>query len=298
MMIDKLAIIGVGLIGGSLARALKGKEACKTVAGYGRKIENLQAAVELGVIDEYSDKLPDVVSNANIIVIATPLSTYPDLLQTIADNTEPGTLITDVGSVKGSVVSAARSVLGERVADFIPGHPIAGTEESGVRASFAELFHDHLVILTPLEENRQEDIELVSKMWQQCGASVVELQADYHDQVLAATSHLPHVLAYALVDTLAGMSEQEDIFRFSAGGFRDFTRIASSNPGMWADICLANELNLLDMIEEYKIHLDEIAELLNTGDKQGLQQLFNKLKLTRDKYVVKTANIPRDNNPE
>ena len=298
MQIDKLAIIGVGLIGGSLARALKRSDACKIISGYGRSKENLQAAVDLGVIDEYSDDLQEVIKNANIIVIGSPLSTYPDLLRKIADCTESDAIITDVGSVKGSVVSAARSILGERAGSFIPGHPIAGTEQSGVRASFAELFENHLVILTPMEENSPADIQLVSDMWKQCGASVVELPVDYHDQVLAATSHLPHVLAYALVDTLAGMGEQEDIFRFSAGGFRDFTRIASSNPGMWTDICLANELNLLDMIEEFKIHLDEIAELLNNQDKQGLEQLFNKVKVTRDRYVVQNKKIPTDNNPE
>jgi prephenate dehydrogenase len=298
MLINKIAIIGVGLIGGSLARALKSANACKTVSGFGRNQDNLKVAVELGVIDDYSENINDVIRDANIIVIATPLSSYPDMLQSIAGNTDPDAIITDVGSVKGSVVTEARSALGEGVGSFVPGHPIAGTEQSGVKAAFAELFQDHLVILTPLEENKQDDVEMISQMWKLCGASVVELPVDYHDQVLAATSHLPHVLAYALVDTLASMSEQDDIFRFSAGGFRDFTRIASSHPGMWTDICLANELNLLDMIEEFKIHLDEIAELLNKQDKQGLQQLFNKVKVTRDKHVLPNKKNPAENNPK
>lgn len=267
MLFNKIAIIGVGLIGGSLARALKENDQCNIISGFGRNQDNLQKAVDLGVIDDYSDDINTVVQDAEVIVFATPLSTFRPLLELLGPCINDDVIITDAGSEKGSVVKAAREVLGENITNFIPGHPIAGTEKSGVEASFKELYQDHLVILTPLPENSEENIAVIRKMWETCGANVVNLAVDYHDKVLAATSHLPHVLAYALIDCLANMKEEGDVFKFSAGGFRDFTRIAASNPEMWADICLSNKANLLDLLNLYTDHLTKIRKLIESDER-------------------------------
>ncbi|MEJ2094689.1 MAG: prephenate dehydrogenase/arogenate dehydrogenase family protein, partial [Gammaproteobacteria bacterium] len=213
MLIDHLSIIGVGLIGGSLARALRKQNACGHITGYGRSSEHLQEAVDLGVIDNFSLSMGSAVKSADLIVLATPL-------------------ITDVGSAKGSVVEAAHATLDDFLPRFVPGHPIAGKEKSGVSASTADLFQSHRVILTPLPETSVSAIDKIRQMWELCGAEVVQLGVKQHDEILAATSHLPHMLAYALVDCLAGMRERDEIFRFAAGGFADFTRIASSDPQM------------------------------------------------------------------
>ena len=291
MFINKLAIIGVGLIGGSLARALKKGKACNRISGFGRNEENLKKAVALGVIDDYSNNLAEVVNDADVIVIATPLTTFGTLLKEIAVNTKHNAIITDVGSAKTSVVEEAKAILADKLHSFVPGHPIAGTEKSGVEASFQELFQDHLVILTPLEENSTESISLVTRMWESCGARVIRLSVQHHDIVLAATSHLPHVLAYTLVDCLANMDEHDDVFRFSAGGFRDFSRIASSNPEMWSDICISNNENLLATIEHFKSHLDEITMLIKNKDKKGLQEIFTRVKDTRDNLLLNAKSI-------
>lgn len=285
MLFNKIAIIGVGLIGGSLARALKENDQCNIISGFGRNQDNLQKAVDLGVIDDYSDDINTVVQDAEVIVFATPLSTFRPLLELLGPCINDDVIITDAGSEKGSVVKAAREVLGENITNFIPGHPIAGTEKSGVEASFKELYQDHLVILTPLPENSEENIAVIRKMWETCGANVVNLAVDYHDKVLAATSHLPHVLAYALIDCLANMKEEGDVFKFSAGGFRDFTRIAASNPEMWADICLSNKANLLDLLNLYTDHLTKIRKLIESDERAELIELFSRVKTTREKMI-------------
>lgn len=287
VLIGKLAIIGVGLIGGSLARALRSAGQCHQIRGYGRDIKHLQTAFELGVIDHYSTNLAEIVADADVIVLATPLDTMDPLLKSIAELASPECIITDVGSAKGSVIYTARLVLGNKLKNFIPGHPIAGTEKSGVEASFPELFQNHMVILTPLIENSIKALDIVTRMWEACGAQVVSMPIEQHDQILAATSHLPHVLAYALVDCLASMNAHNEIFRFSAGGFRDFTRIASSSPEMWADICVANRDNLLDVIDQYKLHLDEIATQISENDRKGLMETFARARDTREHFLEK-----------
>jgi prephenate dehydrogenase len=282
MLFNKIAIIGVGLIGGSLARALRANNQCRTISGYGRSRENLDKAIALGVIDDYSDDMGAVVKDADLVLLATPLASFAPLLEKIKPYVNDKLIITDAGSEKGSVVEAARKIIGDKIKQFVPGHPIAGTEKSGVEASFKELYEDHLVILTPLPENKPEQVKSVSTMWESCGARVVNLDVEYHDKVLAATSHLPHVLAYALVDCLSSMEEEGDVFKFSAGGFRDLTRIAASNPEMWSDICLANKYHLLQLIDRYSSHLDKIKELIVTDDGKGLSQLFSKVRNTRE----------------
>ncbi len=298
MLINKLSIIGVGLIGGSLARALRRAGACKHISGYGRDEANLKKAVELGVIDEYSHDIETVIANADVVVLATPLTTIEPLLSSMAAALQPHTIITDVGSAKGSVVRAARSALDNKLQQFVPGHPIAGTEQSGVEASFADLFAEHMVILTPLEENSPEAVRLVTRMWEACGATVVSLSVDHHDQVLAATSHLPHILAYALVDCLASMDEHDEIFRFSAGGFRDFTRIASSSPEMWSDICISNRENLLQVIKQFETRLEEITALIRSNDKDSLRSVFARVKQTRDTLLTERESLLARNKPE
>ncbi|MGY8815869.1 MAG: prephenate dehydrogenase [Gammaproteobacteria bacterium] len=294
MLINKLAIIGVGLIGGSLAQALRLAGACKLVSGYGRNTENLDKAIALGVIDEYFTDISKVILDADVIVIATPLTTYSELLKEISLYIKPGAIVTDVGSAKKCVVDDAKRVLGSNIHQFIPGHPIAGKEKSGVTASSPDLFQDHMVILTPLPENLPDDVQMISSMWETCGANVVSMSVEHHDLMLAATSHLPHVLAYSLVSCLAKMSEEENIFKYSGGGFRDFSRIASSNPEMWSDICISNQENLLEVIEQYKVQLNEITELIKNNDKKSLEYLFSKVKITRDRFVEQKSSDLND----
>ena len=258
MLIEHLSIIGVGLIGGSLARALRQAKLVGRVTGCNRNEETLKQAMDLNVIDDYSMDVAEAVRYADVVVVGTPLSTSVSLLPKIAEAMSNRTILTDVGSAKGSIVDAARNILGKRINQFVPGHPIAGTEQSGVGASFAELFVKHRVILTPLPENNDAAIRLITEMWQAVGADVINLEVKHHDDVLAATSHLPHMLAYALVDCLAGMEEREEVFKYAAGGFADFTRIASSSPEMWHDICLSNQASLLESVKLFSEHLQTL----------------------------------------
>ncbi|BAP54328.1 prephenate dehydrogenase [Thioploca ingrica] len=284
MLIQRLAIIGVGLIGGSLARALKRANAVGEVIGCGRNINNLQQAVELGVIDRYDTNPAQAVTEADMIVVAVPLGTIASVFAAIRDNLSAQAIITDVGSAKATVVADARQHLGNYLPRFVPGHPIAGTEKSGVAASFAELFEQHRVILTPLQETDPQAVATVSTMWTQTGAEVIEMSVTHHDEVLAATSHLPHILAYSLVDTLAKMAERTEIFRFAAGGFRDFTRIASSDPQMWHDICLANQQAILQILDSFKTDLTQLITAIQQNDSQYIATVFSRAKSARDKF--------------
>jgi len=285
MLIDHLSIIGVGLIGGSLARALRKAKLVNRITGCNRNEDSLIKALELGVIDDYSLDIAEAVAAADVVVIGTPLSTTEKLLPTIVAALNPNAVLTDVGSAKGSVVSAARRIMGDKLPRFVPGHPIAGTEQSGVEASFAELFIDHRVILTPLQETDSKAHKLITDMWQAVGADVIDLGVKHHDDVLAATSHLPHMLAYALVDCLAGMQEREEIFKYAAGGFADFTRIASSSPEMWHDICFSNRDALLNALELFSGHIDQIKAAIENSDSEQLLAIFKRSKSARDKFT-------------
>jgi prephenate dehydrogenase len=275
----RLTLIGVGLIGGSLARAVRG--ACREIVGCGRNPEHLRRAVDLGVIDRYTTDAAEAVSGADMVVVAVPLLSMPAVFLAMRDALTPEAVVTDAGSAKGFVITAARSALGSALPRFVPGHPIAGTEKSGVEASFAELFRDHRVVLTPLPETTPEALTRVRALWDLTGAKVVEMDARHHDTVLAATSHLPHMLAYALVDGLARMEEAE-VFRYAAGGFRDFTRIAGSDPVMWRDICLANREALLSVLGRFGQHLDHLTGLIVNGDGASLEALFTRVRETRN----------------
>jgi prephenate dehydrogenase len=205
--------------------------------------------------------------------------------EAMCDRLDPSAVVTDGGSAKGSVVAACRAAFGEQVSKFVPGHPIAGTEQSGVGASFAELYRNRRVILTPIDRTSPEALAKVEAMWRACGAEVTRMSVAHHDEVLAATSHLPHMLAFSLVDSLARLEEHDDIFRYAAGGFRDFTRIASSSPVMWRDICVANREALSDMMERYIAEMTELAETIRQGDGDHLLEIFSRAKAARDRYV-------------
>lgn len=288
-MIDKLAIVGVGLIGGSLARALRRGDFCREVVGGGRREDELEKAVALGVIDRYELDPARAVRDADMIVLAVPLGAMEQVLRTIAPGIAAHAVVTDVGSAKASVADAAERVLGQRAVQFVPGHPIAGTEHSGVEASFAELFQRRRVILTPLTCTAAAATERVTAMWEAAGAIVETMSIRGHDEVLAATSHLPHVLAYALVDTLLALDDSEAIFRFAAGGFRDFTRIASSDPTMWHDICLANRDALLKVLDLFMDDVGRLRKALEDRDGATLKSIFARAKGARDRYAKATA---------
>ncbi|MDH3673062.1 MAG: prephenate dehydrogenase/arogenate dehydrogenase family protein, partial [Gammaproteobacteria bacterium] len=258
-MIQKLAVIGVGLIGGSLARALREAGHVGEVVGFGRSLGNLQTATDLGVIDRAEVSVGETVRDADMIVVAVPLGSMADIFSQLATSMMDGAVVTDVGSVKRSVVTMARTALGARCSAFVPGHPIAGTEHSGVSASKADLFRHHRIILTPQDDTDVAAVARVGAMWQAVGGDVISMTVAEHDEVLAVCSHLPHVLAYALVDLLVRRDDHKTTFDLAAGGFRDFTRIASSDPTMWHDICLANRDALVKVLKDYQQNLDDLV---------------------------------------
>ena len=292
MLIERLAVIGVGLIGGSLARALRQAGEVGEIVGCGRGLPNLQQAQDLGVIDRFTHDVGEAVRGADMVFLAIPLGAMEDAFAAMASDLSSDAVITDGGSAKASVVEACRSGLGSLPAGFVPGHPIAGTENSGVDASFAELYQNRRVILTPLKSTSDEALERVERMWCLCGAEVTRMTVEHHDEVLAATSHLPHMLAYSLVDSLARLKENDEIFRYAAGGFRDFTRIASSNPVMWRDICLANHEALGRIMERYIDEMGELAEAVRQQDGKRLLQIFERAKQARDRYVDGILDSP------
>ena len=284
-MIEKLAIIGVGLIGGSLALALREAGAVKEVVGCGRGKANLAKAESLGILDHYTHDVAEAVTGADMVILAVPLGAMRQTLADMRGHLAPHAVVTDAGSVKGSVVSDLREVFGEPPGFFVPGHPIAGTEHSGAEAAFAALYRNRRVILTPLPETDAAALSAVETMWRHCGAEITRMSVVHHDEILAATSHLPHMLAFSLVDSLARLKQNDELFLYAAGGFRDFTRIASSNPVMWRDICLANQSALGAMLTRFADELHELASILERRDGEGLLEIFERAKRARDKYI-------------
>ena len=284
-MIERLAIIGVGMIGSSLALALKQAGMVAHVVGCGRNQGNLEKGIELGVIDSYQLSVVEAIKGADTVVIAVPLGAMKSVFEQISGAISDDMVITDVGSAKASVVKEAKASLGARAGQFVPGHPIAGAEKSGVEAGLASLYQNRRVILTPLDSTDPAAVTRIEQMWLSCGAIVDYLAVEHHDRVLAATSHLPHMLAYALVNYLSNLNEHDDIFNYAAGGFRDFTRIASSDPVMWRDVCLSNSDALLSFIEGYKNELDQVSTAIRDQDGERLLQLFSKAKSKRDLLV-------------
>jgi len=284
-MIDRLAIIGVGLIGASLALALKKAGVAGHIVGCGRSEENLQKGIELGVIDSYTTSITDAAKNADVVVLATPLGAMKMAFEQISDSISEQAIVTDAGSAKGSVIEIAKVALGTKISQFVPGHPIAGAEKSGVEAGLADLYQGRRVILTPIESTDPAAVKEIEKMWLHCGARIEYLDVEHHDKVLAATSHLPHMLAYALVNYLSNLNDHDEIFKYAAGGFRDFTRIASSDPVMWRDVCISNGDALEKFIQGYKQELDEVSRAIRDQDSDRLLELFSTAKSERDTLI-------------
>jgi prephenate dehydrogenase len=273
--LNKIVIFGVGLIGGSFALALKKVNAVNEVVGFGRSFASLDQAIQLGIIDRIGDDVAHEVCDANLVLLATPVAQMAELFERIAPHLGAHTLVTDGGSTKGDVVTAARVNLGDKIAQFIPAHPIAGAEKSGAAAALADLYQGKKVVLTPLPENSKAAVALVRKAWELCGAVVSELTPQQHDLVFAAVSHLPHLLSFALVHDLAQRDNRDQLLSFAASGFRDFTRIAASSPEMWRDICMANRDALLDELGLYMQELESIHEALAEADADKLEAVFS-----------------------
>ncbi len=285
LYIDKLAVVGVGLIGGSLALALKEAGAVGHVVGIGRGLPNLETALRLGVVDSFTQDLVEGVADADVVFLATPVQSLGTVAEQAMPYLKPGAIITDGGSVKQAVIDAIEPHLRDDV-HFVPGHPIAGTEDSGAEAAFATLYRERRCILTPTERTAEEALERIRQMWQLVGSQVVVMDVDKHDRVLAAISHLPHMVAYALVNAVGAYDRyDESILEYSAGGFRDFTRIASSDPTMWRDIAQSNREALLEMMEQFETFFAELKEDVATGSGERLFEFFRRSKQSRDEIL-------------
>ena len=278
----RMVIIGVGLIGGSLALVCRANGIVSEVIGVGRSEKNLKDAVALKAIDSYSFKAEDAVKGADLVILATPVRSLIQLAREIAPHLTPGAIVTDVGSVKGPLTEI-EDILSVGTY-FVAGHPIAGKEKSGVSAAFPQLFQDAKCILTPTTKTNPDALSAVQKMWEAAGARVLRMTPEAHDYVFAAVSHLPHVIAYALVNTLLELeNESEGTISYSAGGFRDFTRIAASHPEMWRDICLMNKKNILEMMDRYESRIAKIKSLIQSDDAEGLYKEFEMARQVREK---------------
>jgi len=281
----KLAVIGVGLIGGSFALALKQAKTVSHVVGVGRNAANLKLARERGIIDSIAADPGAAARDADLVLISVPVAQFASILENLSGSLGPKTLVTDGGSTKRDVIAAARKALGKKIGQFVPAHPIAGAEKSGAAAASAELYRGKRVVITPLSQNRRPAVEQVESAWKACGANVSRMDPEEHDAVLATVSHLPHVLAYALVHGVAKRNNSEQLFSFAAGGFRDFTRIASSHPEMWRDICLANRDRVLQELKSYANELGTIRKLIQKGDAAALEKLFAVARDARNKWI-------------
>ena len=287
-----IAIVGVGLIGGSFARALRRQSEGMRVIGIDRERASLDDALRMGVIDEAATLA--AVADCDAVLIAVPVRQFPKVIAALSGYLKPETVVTDVGSTKQDVIAAARAALGAKVSQFVPGHPIAGREHAGVAASEMALFEGKNVVLTPIVENTAQSIERVRTLWQTCGARVVEMPAETHDAVFAAVSHLPHLLAFALVDEFAARPNAKTLFSFAASGFRDFTRIAGSSPEMWRDIALNNRDALLREINAYETQLIGLRKILEANDGDALEAMMSRAKHARDRWMAGELDKFRD----
>lgn len=283
MIVETLALVGTGLIGGSFALALKEAGAVRTVLGVGRDPARLTVARELGLIDRVADWAQ--AGQADCILLALPVGETETALRRLAPHLKPGAIVTDAGSTKAGVVAAARVALGARFTDFVPGHPIAGSEQSGPGAARADLYRGRRVVLTPQTETRGEATATVRALWEAAGAQVETLDAERHDRIFAAVSHLPHLAAFALVDDLAQRADSETFFRFAASGFRDFTRIAGSSPEMWRDIALANRDAVAAELDAYLEALQTLRQAVGAEDGDALLKIFSRARAARERWM-------------
>lgn len=284
-MFKKIAIFGVGLIGGSFALALRQARAVSHVTGVGRSVASLERARELGIIDGIAADVADAVNGADLVLVAAPVAQTEAILASIKPHLQAGTVITDAGSTKTDVVAAARKALGEKSAQFVPGHPIAGRELNGPDAAIPDLYVGKKTVITRLPENSASDVERVAAAWKQCGAIIHHLAPEDHDRVFAAVSHLPHLLAYALVDDIAGKPHADLLFQYAASGFRDFTRIAGSSPEMWRDISLANQAALLAELDAYMAQLTRMRAMLAAADGAALESVYGNAQNARMTWI-------------
>jgi prephenate dehydrogenase len=299
-MIERLVVIGVGLIGGSFALALKQAGAVRTVAGLGRDPAAMTRALALGIVDEVCESPEQAMRGADLVLLAAPVGQTGAILASLLPYLEPQTVVTDAGSTKCDVVAAARAALGERVRQFVPGHPIAGSESNGPDAARAELYRGKKTVLTPLPENPPPDVERVAAAWRHCGSLIHTLSARDHDRVFAAVSHLPHLLAYALVDDIAAKPHASLLFQYAASGFRDFTRIAGSSPEMWRDISLANRDALLTELDAYLAQLTSLRAMLAAADGRALETVFANAQRARREWIeaIEAGSPPRPQNQD
>ncbi|BBP45990.1 hypothetical protein THMIRHAS_13630 [Thiosulfatimonas sediminis] len=285
--LNKITVIGVGLIGGSFAKGIKQLGLAQQVHGFGHNQDNLELAVQLNVIDSFSLDAKSAMQGCDLVLLAVPLGAMQSVLEMIQPYLEEHTIITDAGSAKQSVIEAATTVFGSLPENFVPAHPIAGKEQSGVLAADETLYVDHRVIITPTEKSSDAAVLQVKALWQALGAKVEIMSASFHDEVFAATSHLPHLLAFALVELLNEHPELGNVFKYTAGGFRDFSRIASSDPTMWRDISVANSVAISKWLTEYRNYLDQMIPLVEQQDSEALYTLFATAKAARDEHIVK-----------
>jgi prephenate dehydrogenase len=284
--LKSLGLVGVGLIGGSFVAALKRAGLPARVRGFDRDGAALERAVQLGVIDEAADSPSDAARGAELVVVAVPVRAIGPVLHDVALTLSPDAVVTDVGSTKSEVVREARGELRERFARFVPAHPIAGREASGVEAASADLFKSARVVLTPSPETAEDAVSLVRQCWESAGARVATLSPEQHDRIFAAVSHLPHILSFALVSELAARADGPELFGFAAGGFRDFTRIAASSPEMWRDVALQNRAALLAEIDRYDAQLAVFRDLIERGDGAGLLRLMSEARTARHGWTA------------
>jgi prephenate dehydrogenase len=284
--LGRVAIVGVGLIGGSLALALRRAGAVTSIVAADRDLQALERAAALGVIDRAAESISEAARGADLVVVALPVRAIGPALHDVGLTLEPHAVVTDVGSTKMEVVRIAREELRERFARFVPAHPIAGRESSGVEAATAELFRGARAVITPEPETAAEAIDVVRGCWEAAGARVTSLAAAVHDRIFAAVSHLPHVLSFALVSEIASREDAAELFGFAAGGFRDFTRIAASSPEMWRDIALQNKAALLEELDRYEARLAVFRALIEKGDGPALERLMNEARTARHAWAA------------
>jgi prephenate dehydrogenase len=285
-LLNKLVIFGVGMIGGSFALAVKRAGLAKHIVGVGRSKENLKKALRLGVIDEMADDIAQAVRGADVILLALPVGQMRRVMCAIAPHLEAHTLVTDAGSTKQDVAAFAKECLTSHLQHFIPAHPVAGGEQSGVSAASADLFVNRNVVMTPLAKTDKKAVKRIKDLWLACGARVCEMTTRQHDEIFAAVSHLPHLLAFALVDVIATRPNSARLFSYAAGGFRDFTRIAGSSPEMWRDIALANRKILLKELAGYQKQLKRFAGLIRKSDGAALKKIFTRARSARQRSLL------------
>ncbi|ARU31964.1 prephenate dehydrogenase [Sulfuriferula sp. AH1] len=288
--LPKLALFGVGLIGGSVALALKQAGAVGEVVGVGRSTANLEDAIKLGIIDRIAADAADAVRDADVVLLAVPVGQMAGIMQTIAPHLAAHAIVTDAGSTKQDVAALMQQHLGAHLAYCVPAHPIAGAELSGASAARADLYQSRNLVLTPLAATHPDAIARVTAMWQACGANISRMSAAEHDAIFAAVSHLPHLLAFALVDMIAQRDNADQLFGFAASGFRDFTRIAGSSPEMWRDIALANQPALLAELDAYQAQLDKLREALANLDSAALNQVFSNAQQARQNWAARITD--------